>query len=277
MNNNIKAGLIGHPVGHSKSPLIHNYWIKKYGLKGNYQAIDTLPDALEDTISRLKDEGFAGFNITVPHKQSVMRLCDKLDETATRIKAVNTVRIDENGHLTGMNTDAFGFIQNIKQHAPGFDFTSGPAIVLGAGGAARAIVFALLKEGAPQILLTNRTFEKAQALAQETLTYERIEPVPWQEKESALKEVSLLVNTTPAGMAGMPPLDIELENLPPSALVHDIVYAPMMTELLEKGERLGNPVVTGIGMLLHQARPAFAEWFGVMPDVTPELEEKVLS
>ncbi|MEZ5918384.1 MAG: shikimate dehydrogenase [Alphaproteobacteria bacterium] len=267
----IKAAVIGHPVAHSKSPLIHNHWIKQYRLAGHYDAIDIPPDQLANGIKRLIEDGYTGFNFTIPHKERACDLCDELDEAARLIGAVNTMQIKE-GHRIGMNTDAFGFITNIKTVRPGFIFTGCTALVLGAGGAARAVIQGLLEEGAAKILLTNRTREKAEILA----TVPQIEIFDWEDRHDRLDEADLLINTTSLGMSGQPALDLRLALLPKKALVTDIVYAPLHTDLLKKAETQGNQTVTGIGMLLHQARPAFQAWFGVMPDVTPALEKLVL-
>ena len=271
-----KIGLIGHPVSHSKSPLIHSYWIRKHGLNGSYTLVDLACEALESGIKKIKADGFRGFNVTVPHKVALLELCDEVDELARVVGAVNTVTI-EKGRLIATNTDVFGFIENIKSHAPDFDFTAGPAVVLGAGGAARAVVQGLLQEGVPEILLSNRTAAKADALIETSSQPAKIALLGWNSGESgkALKEANLIVNTTSLGMTGKPKLEIDLSLLNPKALVHDIVYAPLMTELLITARKQGNPIVTGIGMLLHQARPAFARWHGIMPEVTDELTEIV--
>lgn len=271
-----RTGLIGHPVGHSKSPLIHGYWIKKYGLPGSYELVDLSCEELESGVKALRDKGFRGFNVTVPHKVDVIDLCDEVDELAQIVGAVNTVTIRE-GRLYGTNTDVFGFIENLKTHAPDFDFTAGPAVVLGAGGAARAVIQGLLQEGVPEILLSNRTSANAEALIARTRSPERIMSVGWGSLESAksLARANLVVNTTSLGMAGKPPLKLSLEGLSQKALVHDIVYAPLMTDLLKEAQMRGNRIVTGIGMLLHQARPGFKLWHGVMPEVTEELTRMV--
>ena len=268
----IKAGVIGHPIGHSKSPLIHGHWIQKYGLDGSYQAIDIAPENLRGEIERLTEEGYAGFNVTIPHKQSVMPLCDTLDDAARQIGAVNTVIIKDK-KLHGLNTDAFGFTENLKDNLKIFDFTRRPAVVLGAGGAARAVIHALLCEDTPKIIITNRTQEKAEIL--KGMNPERIKIIPWDDREQALKTAGLLVNTTSLGMTGQPPLEMDLSAAPQDMAVCDIVYAPLMTGLLTQAKEKGLPGVTGIGMLLHQARPAFEAWFGVLPDVDNELKEKI--
>jgi len=269
----MKAGVTGHPIAHSKSPIIHQYWMKAHNIKGSYKAIDIAPENLKDGIKHLISENYDGFNITIPHKQNIMGLCDEIDETAQLIGAVNTVRI-YNGKLFGTNTDAFGFIQNIKTSQSSFDFKNKKILVLGAGGAARAILYGLLQEGVAEIILTNRTIETAKELAKNFQG--NITVTPWEKRADLLGDIDLLVNTTSLGMQGKPPLDIDLGKLNPNALVNDIVYAPLMTDLLNHAQMRGNPIITGIGMLLHQARPAFAAWTGIMPDVTAELEAMVL-
>jgi shikimate dehydrogenase len=268
-----RAGVIGQPVGHSKSPLIHNYWIEKHGIDAAYEAIDIAPENLEKELIRLVDEGYAGFNVTRPHKEKVFAVCDSLDELAQAVGAVNTVTI-KNGKMNGTNTDVFGFTENIRAARPGFDFTAGPATVLGAGGAARAVIYALLREGVPEVRVVNRTKNKAQTLARD---FKRLRVHDWEKRSDVLAESNLLVNTTSMGQSGQPKLEIDLTALPKNAVVNDIVYSPLMTDLLRDCEDRGNPIVTGIGMLLHQARPAFEAWFGVLPNVDAELEKRVLA
>lgn len=270
----IKAGVIGHPIKHSKSPIIHNHWIAKYGLEGGYKAVDVDPDAFRDAIKALIDEGYAGFNVTIPFKQKIMEFCTELDDTAKAIGAVNTVAVRD-GKLYGFNTDAFGFIENVHQSAFGDDFVHRPCVVLGAGGAARAIVYGLLQAGAQKIILMNRTRDKAEELS--GMKPNRIEVRDWSERSSALDGAGFLVNTTALGMTGKDRLEISLNAFPKDAVVSDIVYAPLKTELLAAAEVQGNQIVTGIGMLLHQARPAFEKWFGMLPDIDAELETKVLA
>ena len=270
--NFIKCGVIGHPINHSKSPIIHNHWMEKYGLQGSYTAIDIAPNDLKSGIQKLIDDGYAGFNVTIPHKQSIFELCDNADDQAKAIGAVNTVSIKD-GKLFGTNTDAFGFMENIHQGAFGVDFIHHPAVILGAGGAARAVIYGLLEAGAEKIILTNRTEEKARDLA---AMDSRIEVTSWEKRTEILQGAGLLVNTTSLGMAGKEPLAIDLKNLPEQAIVCDIVYTPLMTEFLGQAKHHGHQVVTGIGMLLHQARPAFELWFGILPDVDEELIKKVM-
>lgn len=267
----IKSALIGHPVSHSLSPLIHGYWFKKYNIDGAYQALDTASDEVGTRMADLRAQGYAGFNVTVPHKQSVLELCDTLDDTARAIGAVNTVVIHDN-HVEGRNTDAFGYIANIKQEAPRFDFKEGAALVLGAGGAARAIVHGLLNESVPEILITNRTRTKAEMIAH---NLRNVRVVDWADRDKVCHNVHLLTNTTLLGMKGQDALEIDISALPATALVCDIVYKPLMTTLLQQAQRNNLQTVTGIGMLLHQARPAFAAWTGIMPEVTLELIDMI--
>lgn len=268
----IKTAVIGHPIAHSKSPLIHNYWLKKYGISGEYKAVDIAPDDIRTGVQALIDEGYTGFNVTVPHKVSIMKLCSGLNVVAREIGAVNTISI-RNGKLYGTNTDAFGFTQNIKQSVKGWSFKDGNAVVLGAGGAAKAIIYALLKEGVPEIFVANRTVEKAEELR--SLDPKRVSVVDWENRSWAFIGTNLIVNTTSLGMTKNPALDVDLSYAPKTALVTDIVYAPLMTGLLKQAKKLGMPYVTGIGMLLHQARPGFELWNGVLPDVTDELERLI--
>lgn len=272
----IKAGVIGHPIKHSKSPLIHGHWIAQHNLQGTYEAIDIAPENLKEDVQQLIDQGYAGFNVTIPHKETIMELCDEIVGNAKTCGAVNTVVI-EDGKIIGHNTDAFGFIANIKQAHPDFDFTSGPAVVLGAGGAARAVVAGLIDEGVPEVILTNRTRARAEKIAEDMSAYtDRISVKDWDDRSEILEGANLLANSSSLGMSGQPALEIDLEKLSADALVTDIVYAPLQTDLLKSAAENGNKTVTGIGMLLHQARPAFKEWFGVMPDVDEDLERLVL-
>ncbi|NBX66735.1 MAG: shikimate dehydrogenase [Proteobacteria bacterium] len=269
-----KAGVIGWPISHSKSPLIHGYWLDKQGLSGTYEAIPIKPEDLEKEVAKLKQDGFCGFNVTVPHKQAIMPLLSTISADAKRIGAVNTVIIRPDGSTEGRNTDAFGFIENLKEGAKNFDFQKGPAIVLGAGGAARAVVHALGLEGASEIRIVNRTLARAQELAS---AFPGTKAYGWGHLPNLMQDAALLINTTSLGMKSQPELDIDLAPLPTAALVHDIVYAPLNTRLLTEAQKRGNPTVTGIGMLLHQARPAFEAWFGILPVVDENLRAKVLA
>lgn len=267
------AGVMGWPVGHSRSPRLHGFWLREYGIDGAYVPLAVPPERVEQAIRALPALGFRGCNVTVPHKEAALRAVDALDPAARRIGAVNTIVVRPDGSLEGRNTDAFGFIQNLRAALPGLGFGQ-PSVVLGAGGAARAVVVALLEAGAPLVRLANRSRDRAEALAAELGG--SIEVVDWAERSDALAGAGLLVNTTTLGMAGQPALEIDLSPLPRTAVVTDIVYTPLTTPLLAEAERRGNPVVDGIGMLLHQARPGFAAWFGVEPEVTPALRRFVL-
>ena len=268
-----RAGVIGWPVGHSLSPKLHGFWLKTYGIDGSYQAIPVEPENLERDLRGLVDAGYAGVNATVPHKEAALALCDEADSAARAIGAANTL-VFRDGRILGSNSDAFGFQENLRQGHASWRADAGPAVVLGAGGAARAVLWALIAEGAPEVRLVNRTFGRAEALAE--AFGERVTPLSWADAASALSGAALLVNTTSLGMDGQPPLELDLAGLPESALVTDIVYAPLETPLLRLAAARGNPTVDGLGMLLHQARPGFEAWFGVAPEVTPALRAAVL-
>ncbi len=268
------AGVVGWPVAHSRSPRLHGYWLKRYGVDGAYVPLPVKPAAFESALRLLAELGFRGVNVTVPLKAAALDACDRVDPTARRIGAVNTI-VMKGGRLEGSNTDGFGFLENLRQGAPGWRPAAAPAVVLGAGGAARAVVAALLDAGAPQVRLLNRTAARAEALAGDLGG--AVEVSDWAERAERLDGAGLLVNTTSLGMTGQPPLDLELSRLPAEALVTDIVYAPLDTALLAAARARGHPVVDGLGMLLHQARPGFEAWFGVAPEVTAELRAFVLS
>jgi len=273
----IKTAVIGHPIKHSKSPLIHSYWLDLYDLSGLYEAIDIKPENLKQGVQDIVNQGYSGFNVTIPHKVSIMALCDEIDDLAKSIGAVNTVTI-KNGKLYGTNTDAYGFAQNIKETVIlnnwSWSFNQGKAVVLGAGGAAKAITYALIQEGVQEIIITNRTRGKAEDLTK--LDRNKISVIDWDKRNQILENTNLIINTTSLGMNAKPPLDIDLSLTPPNALVTDIVYSPLYTDLLNQAKSKDLRIVTGIGMLLYQARAGFELWNGVMPDVSPELEELVL-
>ena len=274
----VLAGVVGWPVAHSRSPLLHGHWIAEHGLRGAYVPLAVAPGRLEAALRGLPALGFAGCNVTIPHKVDTLRLVDRVEPLARRIGAVNLVVVAANGTLEGRNTDAFGFVQALHEAQPGWRADAGPAVVLGAGGAARAIVAGLMDDGAREIRLLNRTAARAEELAadlQDACATCRVQVLPWTTRHEALAGASLLVNTTSQGMHGQEPLDIRLDALPPSGVVCDAVYVPLETPLLASARARGHPVVDGLGMLLHQARPAFEAWFGVAPQVTPALRAKV--
>ena len=271
----VLAGVMGWPVAHTRSPAIHNHWIARHGLKGAYVQLPVHPDRLEAALRGLPALGFAGCNVTVPHKVSAMHFMDELHPTAQRVAAINTIVVQSDGSLLGMNNDGAGYVQSLRDADPAWRGDAGPALVLGAGGAARAIVVALLDEGVPELRITNRTLERAQALAE--AFGDRVKVVPWAQRNDAMAGVSLLVNTTTQGMHGQPPLDVALDALPAAAMVSDAIYIPMETPLLAQARLRGHRTVNGLGMLLNQARPAFKAWYGVMPEITPELRAAILA
>jgi shikimate dehydrogenase len=276
------AGVFGYPVDHSRSPRLHGFWLAQHGLDGAYIPFATHPRDLPRALRALPSLGFRGGNVTLPHKEPALGLVDEATRTAQRIGAVNTLVVREDGSILGDNTDGFGFLAHLQASQPGWQANAGPAVLLGAGGAARAIVVALLESGVPEILLANRTQKRGEELA-EALEAAlggdlagRVKVIAWHRREAALEGAGLLVNSTQLGQAGQPPLDMNLDALPRSAVVYDIVYVPLETALLAAAKVRGNMVVDGLGMLLHQARPGFTAWFGVEPQVTPALREFVL-
>ncbi len=265
------ACVIGWPIEHSRSPLIHNYWIKQLGLDAEYRREAVPPSGLAEFTSRLGDYGYVGANVTVPHKEAALGLADA-DERANAVGAVNTLWLDQ-GKLQATNTDVDGFINNLDAGAPGWDRGLESAVVLGAGGAARAIVFGLLERGIERIHIVNRNFDRAAALQGQF--GQRVHPLRWEEKTGFLAGAGLLVNATSLGMTGQPALDINLNRLPLSAVVVDIVYAPLETKLLKAARDRALRTVDGLGMLLHQAVGGFERWFGVRPQVTKDLRALV--
>lgn len=266
------AGVMGWPVGHSRSPRLHGYWLDAYGIDGAYLPLPVAPEHIETALRALPLLGFAGVNLTVPHKEAALGVVDRVDALARRIGAVNTVVVAADGTLDGTNTDAFGFTENLRAGAPDWE-PSRAAVVLGAGGAARAVCVGLADAGVAEIRLANRTATRATRLADEL---SGIQPVAWEARGDALDGAGLLVNTTTLGMTGAPLLDIALDALAGDAVVTDIVYAPLETPLLAAARARGNVTVDGLGMLLHQARPGFAAWFGHEPDITDALRAFVL-
>jgi shikimate dehydrogenase len=270
----VHVGVLGWPITHSCSPLLHRFWLKQYRIDGDYVALAVAPEDFFQTFAELPERGFSGVNITVPHKQTALEAIIAMGGTASgttrRIGAVNTVIFHSDGTIEGRNTDVIGFVENLKEQAPQWS-PEGPAVVLGAGGAVRAVCAGLLEEGVKEIRLVNRTEEKIQELMQ--IFNSSIVPVSWKNRETALAEATLLVNGTSLGMAGHLPLELSLERLPATTIVYDIVYAPLETPLLRAAQTRGNPVVDGLGMLIHQARPAFEAWFGISPEISEELRK----
>jgi shikimate dehydrogenase len=263
------AGVMGWPVLHSRSPMIHNYWLEEHGLTGRYVPLEIHPERLGPALRALAPLGFAGCNLTIPHKEHALSIVDEIDETARRIGAISCVTVRRDGSLHGSNNDAFGFIESLLEAHPDWRADLGPICVVGAGGGARAVVWSLAQRGAGEIRLVNRSFSRAQTLAGEFGAV--VEPIHWGHRRDALEGVRLLVNATSSGMIGQPALDLDLARLPADALVADIVYTPLETPLLAAARRHGCATLNGLGMLLHQARPAWRAWFGVDPRVTREL------
>jgi shikimate dehydrogenase len=267
------AGLMGFPVMHSRSPKLHNYWLAQHGLIGVYLPLAIRTEGLRAALRALPALGFSGCNLTIPHKEAALAIVDRVDPVARRIGAMNCVVVAPDGSLEGQNHDAFGFVESIREAQPNWRADAGPIVVIGAGGGARAVLVSLIDQGAREIRLVNRTPARAAALQRDLGG--PITALPWEQRGAALGGAAMLINTTNQGMVGAPPLDLALDHLPATALVSDIVYIPRETPLLAAARKRGNPTVNGLGMLLHQARPAFRAWFGIMPDVTPELRAMI--
>lgn len=267
------AGLLGWPVAHSRSPTIHNYWLKEHGLSGRYVLFAVPPEKLSIALPGLAALGLRGCNVTTPHKQAVMPMIQSVDPLARRIGAVNTIVVDKDGSLKGFNNDGNGFIQSLRDARPTWRPDSGPIVVLGAGGAARAVVASLADQGAREIRIVNRTAERAQAIASEYGP--PVTAYAWEQRAEILADVALLANCTNQGMAGKPALEFSLDRLAPGAIVGDLIYTPPETPLLAAARARGNLTVNGLGLLLNQARPAFQAWFGVLPEISPGLLKAV--
>ncbi|MAZ03449.1 MAG: shikimate dehydrogenase [Sneathiella sp.] len=274
------AGVMGWPISHSLSPRLHGYWIEKYGLNAEYRAWPVKPEELAQKLTALKSdcaaEGavFRGTNLTIPLKETAFDVVDTLDPSATRIGAVNTVVLDEKGGLTGRNTDGIGFTDSLAEETDVTALSGGTALILGAGGASRAIAVALADLGLSDIIICNRSAARAEALAGHIGDVARA--APWDRRSSLLEKADILVNCTSLGMTGQPPLEISLGGLKKTAIVSDIVYVPLETELLKRSRRQGNIAIDGLGMLLHQAKAGFEAWFGVKPEVDAALRTHVL-
>lgn len=269
------AGVIGHPIAHSKSPQVHGHWLRTHGLAGHYIPMDVGSEDLEDVLRALPKMGFVGANVTLPHKERVLDLVDQVTDRATLIGAVNTLIFRDDGTAIGDNTDGYGFIENLRQGAPDWQPDAGPAVVLGAGGAARAVVASLLDAGVPEILISNRTRVRADKLRADFGT--RLTVVEWVQAGNILENGATVVNTTSLGMAGKPELRVPLDGLNKDAVVTDLVYNPLKTSLLAEAEKLGCTTVDGLGMLLHQAVPGFERWFGVRPEVDEATRQAALA
>jgi shikimate dehydrogenase len=272
------AGVMGWPVMHSRSPMMHNYWLKKHGLAGTYVPLAIRPEHLAAALRGLHPLGFAGVNVTIPHKQEAMKVVDEVDALARSIGAISCVVVRPDGSLAGTNNDCYGFIHAVKQEQPGWRADTGPIVVIGAGGGSRAVCYGLVREGAREIRLVNRSFERAREIARAFGA--PIKALRWEDRHEALEGAAMVVNTTSQGMVGNSALEIRLDKLQTSALAADIVYIPLETPFLAAARARGNRTINGLGMLLNQGRPAWKAWFGIEPEVTAELRaivEKTIS
>jgi shikimate dehydrogenase len=267
------ACVMGSPIAHSRSPLLHNYWFKQHGLAGNYVTMEVKPAGLAAALRALPSQGYAGCNLTIPLKQEAMKIVDEVDAVAKRIGAISCVIVRPDGKLAGTNNDWYGFVHNLKQEQPDWRADAGPAVVLGAGGGSRAVCYGLMQEGAQEIRLINRTYQRAKGIAEAFGA--PVKPLHWEQRDACLEGAALVVNATSQGMTGQPPLDIRLDHLGKETLVADIIYSPLETPFLAAARKRGNRTVNGLGMLLHQGRPAWKAWFGIDTEVTPELRSLV--
>lgn len=269
------AGVIGAPIAHSRSPQLHGHWLKTYGVKGFYIPMEVATADLETVLRTLPKMGFVGVNVTIPHKETVLQIADLITDRATLIGAANTLIFRKDGKIHADNTDGYGFLENLRSGAPSWEPKNGPAVVLGAGGAARAVIVSLLDAGVPQILLTNRTRARAEKLQADFGN--RVQVVEWTQAGNILEDAHLVVNTSSLGMVGKPEMRVPLDGLRAGTIVTDLVYTPLKTKLLEVAEQKGCVTVDGLGMLLHQGVPGFERWFGPRPEVTDALRRVVLA
>ncbi|MCA1336049.1 shikimate dehydrogenase [Pseudooceanicola marinus] len=269
------AGVIGRPIVHSRSPQLHGYWLKSMGLPGHYIPMEVAAEDLREVLRTLPKMGFVGVNVTIPHKESILEIADLVTDRATVIGAANTLIFRKDGKIHADNTDGYGFIENLKQNAPNWDPTAGPTALLGAGGAARAVISALLDAGVPEIVISNRTRARADKLHDDF--GRRVRVVEWVQAGNAIEDAATVVNTTSLGMLGKPELRVPLDGLNKHQVVTDLVYNPLKTNLLLEAEAAGATVVDGLGMLLHQAVPGFERWFGKRPAVTAEARAAALA
>ena len=269
------VAVIGHPIAHSRSPDLHGAWLKRYGLKGYYIPMDVAPQDLEAVLRMLPKMGFVGANVTIPHKEAILKIADSITDRAALIGASNTLIFKDSGKIYADNTDGIGFISNLRQQAENWQPSSGPAAILGAGGAARAVVSALLEAGVPEIRIANRTRPRADAFRSDFGA--QVKVYEWTDVPDMIENCATLVNTTSLGMTGKPPLHINMEKLSAKTLVTDIVYTPLITQFLHEAQQKGCKIVDGLGMLLHQAAPGFERWFHYKPEVDEETRQVILS
>jgi shikimate dehydrogenase len=268
------AGVIGSPIAHSRSPRLHQHWLRRYGIRGHYIPMDIASDDLEEAVSVLPKLGFVGINVTIPHKEHILSVADLVTDRAALMGAANTLIFRKDGKVHADNTDGYGFIENLRQGAPDWDPLAGPTAVIGAGGAARAVIASLIEVGVQEIRLTNRTKTRSEALRQEFGT--KVNVIDWVKAGNMLDGAMTVVNASSLGMTGKPEMRIPLDGLSPDAVVTDLVYSPLETHLLSYANSIGCRTVDGLGMLLHQAAPAFERWFGVRPEVDDQLRKAVL-
>jgi shikimate dehydrogenase len=269
------AGVIGHPIAHSRSPALHGFWLRRYGVKGHYIPMDVAPADLETTLRHLPKIGFVGLNVTLPHKEAILKIADVISDRAALIGAANTLIFRKDGKIHADNTDGAGFVANLRQNAPHWVPAAGPAAVFGAGGAARAVVAALIEVGVPEIRIANRSRPRAEALRADFGA--KLVVYDWVQAANMLEGAATVINTTSLGMAGKPEFRVPLDALEPGAVVNDLVYNPLKTTFLAEAEQRGATIVDGLGMLLHQAAPGFERWFGPTPAVDEATRQAVLS
>lgn len=269
------AGVIGHPIAHSRSPALHGFWLRRYGVKGHYIPMDVAPADLETTLRHLPKIGFVGLNVTLPHKEAILKIADVITDRAALIGAANTLIFRKDGKIQADNTDGAGFVANLRQNAPHWVPAAGPAAVFGAGGAARAVVAALIEVGVPEIRIANRSRPRAEALRADFGA--KLVVYDWVQAANMLEGAATVINTTSLGMAGKPEFRVPLDAIEPGAVVNDLVYNPLKTTFLAEAEQRGATIVDGLGMLLHQAAPGFERWFGPTPAVDEATRQAVLS
>jgi shikimate dehydrogenase len=269
------AGVIGHPIAHSRSPALHGFWLRRYGVKGHYIPMDVAPADLETTLRHLPKIGFVGLNVTLPHKEAILKIADVITDRAALIGAANTLIFRKDGKIHADNTDGAGFVANLRQNAPHWVPAAGPAAVFGAGGAARAVVAALIEVGVPEIRISNRSRPRAEALRADFGA--KLVVYDWVQAANMLEGAATVINTTSLGMAGKPEFRVPLDAIEPGAVVNDLVYNPLKTAFLAEAEQRGATIVDGLGMLLHQAAPGFERWFGPTPAVDEATRQAVLS
>ena len=269
------AGVIGHPIAHSRSPALHGHWLRRYGIKGHYVPMDVAPDDLPRVLEAMPRMGFVGCNITIPHKEAILGIADVITDRAALIGAANTLIFRKDGRIHADNTDGAGFVANLRQAVPGWNPAAGPAAVFGAGGAARAVIAALIEVGVPEIRVANRTRPRADALRSDFGA--KVIVQEWVQAANMLDGATTVVNTTSLGMTGKPEFRVPLDALTPGAVVNDLVYAPLRTAFLAEAEARGCIIVDGLGMLLHQAAPGFERWFGTRPEVDEAARQAALA